>query len=268
MAISLIISYYQNLPNLHLILQGLNRQSNQNFEVIIAEDDANKETSEYIDAIKPNYGFEIKHLNQSEDLGFRKNKMLNKAIYAAKNDLLVFIDGDCIPHRHFIKNYLKINPENSILSGRRVMLSEYISAKMLNSHTLTNMSFLSLVKSGSGKNKEGIYFPWIKLSFKLRGLLGCNWGVLKSNLEMVNGFDEDYVSPGVGEDVDIEWRLKEHGLNMVSMKNKAIVYHLHHQRSYTEDKVAENLKMLANKKAQDQIICLNGLRKLMDYSQS
>lgn len=266
MAISLIVSYYQNIPNLHLILQGLSKQSDSNFEVIIAEDDANEETTNYIHKVKSNYDFSITHLNQTEDNGFRKNMMLNKAINAAKNNLLVFIDGDCIPHKHFIKSYLKADPENAILSGRRVMLSNTISKKMLDSNQLTKLMFFSLLKSGSDKKKEGIYFPWFKLSFKLRGLLGCNWGILKSNLEMVNGFDEDYTSPGVGEDVDIEWRLKEHGLKMVSMKNKAIVYHLHHKRSYGEDKVQENYQKLADKQAKDQIVCLNGLRKLMDYS--
>jgi GT2 family glycosyltransferase len=266
MAVSLVISYYKNIPNLHLILQGLSKQSNTNFEVIIAEDDANTETSDYMGTIRLNYNFLITHLNQNEDLGFRKNSMLNKAIVAAQHDLMVFIDGDCIPHKHFIKNYLNANPENTILSGRRVMLSEKISQLMWTKNTLANLGFSHLLLSSSTKSKEGIYFPWFKLSFKKRGLLGCNWGVLKSNLLLVNGFDEDYTSPGVGEDVDIEWRLKEHGLEMVSMKNKSIVYHLHHKRSYGEDKVAENYQKLAKKKKNDQIVCLNGIRKLMDYT--
>lgn len=266
MAVSLVVSYYKNIPNLELILQGLSKQSVKNFEVIIAEDDANIETKIYLNSIKTKYLFPIIHLHQNEDLGFRKNKMLNKAIHKAQYNLMVFIDGDCIPHRHFIKNYLKVNAKNAILSGRRIMLSEKISQAMWSAKKLVNLNFINLLISGSQKNKEGFYFPWFKLSLKKRGLLGCNWGVLKSNLETVNGFDEDYTSPGVGEDVDIEWRLKAHGLEMKSMKNKAIVYHLYHKRSYTEDKVAENYQKMALKKEKDQITCLKGLRKLMDYS--
>ncbi|MDX1349895.1 MAG: glycosyltransferase [Putridiphycobacter sp.] len=263
MAASLIISYYQNIPNLRLILEGLNRQSNSNFEVIIAEDDANEETISFVQEMRSVYPFVIKHVFQSEDDGFRKNKMLNKAILVANHELILFIDGDCIPHKHFIKNYLKANANNAILSGRRVMLGEDISSKMRLSGTLENLNFSSLLFSNTEKIKEGIYFPWFKLSFKKRGLLGCNWGVLKSNLLMVNGFDEDYTSPGVGEDVDIEWRLKAWGLKTISMKNKAIVYHLYHKRSYTEDKVAENYAKLAQKQNADQIVCLNGLKKLI-----
>ncbi len=266
MTASLIVSYYKHLPNLQLILEGLSVQSFKNFEVIVAEDDANSDTITFIENARTRYPFEINHVCQSEDDGFRKNKILNKAIIAAKNDLILFIDGDCIPHKHFIKNYLKINAENVILSGRRVMLGEKISENMRRIGKLSKLNFFSLINTGSFKKKESIYFPYFKLSFKKRGLLGCNWGVLKSNLEMVNGFDEDYTSPGVGEDVDIEWRLKAHGLSTVSMKNKAIVYHLHHKRSYGEDKVAENYKKLEAKKKADQIVCLNGLKKLMKYN--
>ena len=263
MAVSLVISYYKNIPNLDLILEGLNRQSVMEFEVIIAEDDANDETIQHINNVRPNYAFDIVHLNQKEDLGFRKNMMLNKAIAVAKHELMVFIDGDCIPHLHFIKSYLNVDPTNAILSGRRVMLGERISKTMLEKKALVNLSFPALLFSGSEKIKEGIYFPYFKLSFKQRGLLGCNWGVLKSNLEMVNGYDEDYESPGVGEDVDIEWRLQANGLKTISVKNKAIVYHIYHRRSYTEDKVAENYEKLEGKKQKDQIVCLNGLQKLM-----
>jgi GT2 family glycosyltransferase len=263
MAASLIISYYQNIPNLRLILEGLNSQSNSNFEVIIAEDDANEETISFVQDMRTVYSYDIKHVFQSEDDGFRKNKMLNKAILVANHELILFIDGDCIPHKHFIKNYLKANANNAILSGRRVMLGEGISNKMRLSGALEDLNFSSLLFSSTEKIKEGIYFPWFKLSFKKRGLLGCNWGVLKSNLLIVNGFDEDYTSPGVGEDVDIEWRLKAQGLKTISMKNKAIVYHLYHKRSYGEDKVAENYAKLGQKQKTDQIVCLNGLKKLI-----
>jgi len=265
MALSLIVSYYKNIPNLNLILEGLNVQSVMEFELIVAEDDRSEETIHFLEKASAKYSFPIQHLSQADE-GFRKNRILNKAITASKHNLLVFIDGDCIPHQHFIKSYLQADSENAILSGRRVMLSSQLSDKMRQSGKLVQLGFTSLLFSKSEKVKEGIYFPWFKLSFKKRGLLGCNWGVLKSNLLMVNGFDEDYTSPGVGEDVDIEWRLQQHGLLTSSMKNKAIVYHLYHKRSYSEDKVAENYQLLASKQAKDQIVCIRGLRKLMDYN--
>ena len=45
MKITIIISYYKALTNLKLILKALNNQSNNNFEVIISEDDQNEAVS-------------------------------------------------------------------------------------------------------------------------------------------------------------------------------------------------------------------------------
>ena len=69
------------------------------------------------------YQFSIIHLHQTNDKGFRKNEMLNKAIVKAKAETLIFIDGDCIPHRHLVKNYLRQISDTVLLYGRRVMLS-------------------------------------------------------------------------------------------------------------------------------------------------
>jgi hypothetical protein len=64
---------------------------------------------------------------------------------------------------------------------------------------------------------------------------------------------------GVGEDVDIEWRMKESGIKFKSLKFKAIQYHLNHSLNYTSD--AENIDLLIEKKGLGQIICLNGILK-------
>jgi len=259
--ITVIISYYKNLPNLKLILLALNQQSNQNFDVIISEDDHTDMASFLANQRKINC-FPILHINQKEDLGFRKNAMLNKAIKIAKGNTIVFIDGDCIPHQHFIKEYIKTAKENVFLYGRRVMLSKKISENILANKKLNQLCFTRLICSSSGFIKEGLYLPNLSLSFKTRGLLGCNWGIKKEYLLLVNGFDEDYVAAGVGEDNDIEWRLKAVGLKMKSVKNKAIVYHIYHPRTYAEEKVRQNFVLLHKKQQLNHVKCLNGLRKL------
>ena len=117
MGLTLIISYYKALNNLKLILKALNNQSDKNFEVIISEDDHNDETISFILDNKDQYEFQITHIHQKEDNGFRKNEMLNRGILTAKNELLVFIDGDCIPNKHFVKEYLKNVEKGKILNG-------------------------------------------------------------------------------------------------------------------------------------------------------
>ncbi len=262
MKLSLIISYYKALPNLRLILKALNRQSCMDFEVILSEDDANEETKDFLKAHSADYDFIIRHIFQQQDEGFRKNQMLNRAIGASSFDACAFIDGDCIPHRHFVKEYLRNMEENRILIGRRVMLGKKFSTKLMQQESLRRLRFFCVLFSDSGKKKEAIYNPYFPVSLKIRPLLGANWGILKKHLLEVNGYDEDYQYPGVGEDNDIGWRLEQNGLIRKQMKNKAIVYHIYHPRSYGQKGVMANFALWAAKKESGHIRCLNGIQKI------
>jgi cellulose synthase/poly-beta-1,6-N-acetylglucosamine synthase-like glycosyltransferase len=266
MELTVIISYYKALDNLKLILMALNRQSKMNFEVILSEDDNNNSTVEFLSEIRNSYNFPIKHIFQKSDNGFRKNEMLNKSILESKTDKLVFIDGDCVPHKHFIKNYINSLEEGFILDGRAVMLSENITKYVKVNQSLKKLNIFNLLFTNSQKIKNGIYFPFFPLSnnWSGRGLVGRNWGVYKKHLVEINGFDSDYVYAGVGEDVDIEWRLKANGLKSKSMKNKSIVYHLFHEKGYSETMVQFNFELFYSKQKANHIICLNGLKTIGD----
>jgi hypothetical protein len=80
-------------------------------------------------------------------------------------------------------------------------------------------------------------------------------------LNELNGFDEDYVRAGIGEDTDIEWRLLKHGLELRNVKHACLLYHLHHRQVYLESEVAVNIGLMKAKMAQGNIRCLNGLEK-------
>jgi hypothetical protein len=104
--------------------------------------------------------------------------------------------------------------------------------------------------------------PFLRMSNKQhRQIWGCNWGVLREHIFSVNGFDEDYTRAGVGEDLDINWRLKETGMAMKSMKNKTIIFHLHHDANYNDEDTEAVNKLLEGKRKIGQIHCFNGLNK-------
>jgi hypothetical protein len=63
---------------------------------------------------------------------------------------------------------------------------------------------------------------------RVRGMLGSNFSVGREELLEVNGFDEVYNGPGCGEDSDLQYRLSLLGVQGKSMRNLAILYHLHH----------------------------------------
>lgn len=258
--ISLIISYYRSLPNLRLILHALEKQSYKDFEVILAEDDESDDLPAFLTKHKHDFPFPVHHIHQPDD-GFRKCRILNEAIRQSNAEFLVFLDGDCIPHPHFMMQYMLNAAQGYIFYGRRVMLGESISHKLLYRKIKNPPAFWAILSSDSQKIKEGIYSPGFPLSMKKRGMKGANWGVMKKHLYEVNGFDEDYMHAGVGEDVDIAWRLRSIGLHMKSMKNKAIVYHLFHHRTYSQEGVHHNYHLLADKKKHQGSFCLNGLVK-------
>ena len=258
--VSLVVAYYKNIPVLDLIFRALTNQSCGDFEVIVAEDDCSVETGEFIQARAPELPFPVKHIYQQKDDGFRKNEMLNRAISVAEADLMVFLDGDCIPHRHFIKEYLNNAAEGVALFGRRVMLSQSLTQKLIQTKDLGLLSLSNLLFSGTGRLRDALYLPFINRK-KKEGIWGCNWGILRKHLIEVNGFDEDYVRAGVGEDVDIEWRLLSKGLQVKSMKHKAIVYHTYHTPNYSQDEVNINYRLMEEKQRAGNLYCLNGLAK-------
>ena len=262
MKISLIIPFYKKIAFLKLVFLGLSNQSSKNFEVIIAEDDKNPETENFIRKIREDVPFFIQHISQ-EDKGFRKAAILNKAIVVSKAQNIVFLDGDSIPHKHFIAQYEKSFDHNIILFGRRVMLGKQLTYRMIQNNSLSGLSFFHLVISGSTRVEDGIYFPFFTVlrKWKKRGIWGCNWGIAKQHLLEVNGFDEDYKYAGIAEDEDIEWRLIKNGLKLKSLKNKAIIYHLYHPSNYSPEEVLINRNLLAHKKEEGLIYCKNGIKK-------
>ena len=259
--ISLIIAFYKNIPALELIFESLKQQTFHDFEVIIAEDDNADDTVLFLEQCRQTYRFPILHVRH-EDCGFRKNKILNEAIKVTSGEKLVFIDGDCIPHRKFLEIYNLNIKRDAYYYARRVMLSEKMSNKLLSTKNVKNISLINLLLSGSSEIAQGIYFPYRPATTKKgREIWGCNWGVLKEYVIRINGYDEDYNAPCSGEDDDIGWRLQGIGLKLISLKNKVIQYHLYHRSQYDADAINKGFMRLIAKKRAGIIFCANGINK-------
>jgi glycosyltransferase involved in cell wall biosynthesis len=259
--ISLIIAVYKRLDALELVFKGLDAQSFKDFEVILAEDDDAPQTKEFVRMRTAMGAFPVKHVFQ-EDIGFRKNRASNAALRVAEAESVVFLDGDCIPHRHLLREYATRLGSKVALYGRRAMLSEGFTVKLLRDGNIGRLRFPNLLLSGSRKVEDALYLPWLPRRRRSSiGIWGCNWGISRKHLVDVNGFDEDYVKAGVGEDADIEWRLHAIGVALQSIKYKAVTYHLHHKAHYDQATVRENLEMCRQKRQAGRSFCLNGLDK-------
>ena len=261
--VSVIIPFYNRLDFLSLVLLGFTRQSDSNFEIIIAEDNDDPQNSQVISEYRSRFPqLRIKHVSQT-DAGFRKTRILNEATRVAGGDLLVFIDGDCIPHRHFIRQHCALVRPRTALAGRRVNLGPQTTDRIVRKRRLPKLTFPYLMFSDSQRVEESLYFSWLPAYFnRPRGLLGCNWSIYKADLLSINGHDEDYQHAGAGEDSDIEWRLRKSGIKISSVKFRAIVYHLYHDVSYGTDDTEVSLNLLAEKKKQGVVFCKNGINPI------
>jgi GT2 family glycosyltransferase len=237
---TVIISIYRDIEALDVILYALEQQSVEDFSVIISEDGDAPEVAEYLSDRKTTLS--LHHLTQP-DLGFRKNRALNRAILAAPAETLIFIDGDCIPHPGFVEAHLRYAASGHVGCGRRIELGPQISAELRREPSCLELltrplSYLRLARSlhrDGIKNYElGFTLPWLQPLLKNRSIaiVGCNFSARRSDLIAINGFNEEYEAPGIGEDSDIEWRLRQEGMRLHDIRFTAVQYHLHHPRGY------------------------------------
>jgi GT2 family glycosyltransferase len=233
--VSVVIAFYNNYPLLELILRSLAAQFDGSFDVIIADDGSRQDVVDQIRENQHRYPFIISHIWQS-DIGFRKNRILNRAIMASASDYLIFIDGDCIPQLHFVEDHREHAKRRTCLCGRRVDILIEDSGTLDLTHPETIFrnnfwSFLILAVRGKARNVEkGFRFRNNILegiaNRKRRGLLGCNFSLFREDFLAINGFDERYEGPGAGEDSDIEFRLNRQGVTMQSLVLQANMVHL------------------------------------------
>jgi len=242
-SISVIISVYTKVRELEILLTALKKQSYMNFDVIISDDGSGQFMCDFVEEFRKDCNFGITFLTQ-EDIGFRKNKILNEAIRKSKGEYLIFLDCDCIPHKDFVKAHLDNSEKNTLLVGRRVHLSEDLSNLLTKDFVLSNaingFSIKALFNSLKFKNpsysaEEGVIIK-NKLLRKLLGkrsnhIVGCNFSVDKDLLMKINGLDENYNGAGIGEDTDIEYRLSLIGTKFKSVRNLAVVFHMFHPKT-------------------------------------
>ena len=58
----------------------------------------------------------------------------------------------------------------------------------------------------------------------------------------INGFDERYELPSIGEDSDVQFRLELQKVKIVSLGNIAVQYHLYHK---LQERSQKNLDLFA-----------------------
>jgi len=256
---SVIISTYNKPLWLQKVLWSYEVQTETNFEIIIADDGSTIETKNLIDEFKAKSKLSITHVWQ-EDKGFRKTKILNKAILETSSEYLIFTDGDCIARKDFVATHLKMQKNNCFLSGGYFKLSESIS-KLISNETIENQFCFDanwLIKNGLNKTFKANkltsfgFKAWFLNAFTPTKATfdGMNVSGWKQDILAVNGFDERMEYGG--EDRELGERLMNHGIKFIQARYSVICLHLYHERPYAKKTKIEENKRLRKKTKQSK----------------
>jgi glycosyltransferase involved in cell wall biosynthesis len=251
---------------------SLTQQTRLPDEVLVADDGSGKETEEVIRAFARSEScpFELKHIWQ-EDEGFRKPKILNETVRQSTGDFLVFIDGDCMAQREFVRSHLQYSGPKVIASGKRVDLGSRLTEKVLQKgRPLTALS-LSLIFdslfSDTRKAEEALRItsPFVRRllhrdAITDDGVWGCNFSLYRELFYAINGCDEDFRDGSI-EDNDLGIRVLNYGGTIKSLRALAVVFHLWHRStwSFANEKFFLNKEILDRRIARKEFRCANGI---------
>lgn len=231
---SLIISTYNWSEALDLVLESLSNQSVLPDEVIIADDGSGEGTHTLIN----NFKLPLKHI-WHEDNGFRKAKILNKAIASAKGDYIIQIDGDCIMHPSFVADHISFSQEGCYLFGSRVNIQKAHLPSLFSNRDIN----FNLFSKGIKKRTRAIHFPFLGQFYREKEVFskkfrGCNTSYFKSDFIEINGYDENFEGWG-REDSELALRFHNFGLKAKRLRYQGIIYHIYHNEK-SKDRLEQN----------------------------
>jgi len=258
--ISLIISTYEQPVSLAKVLRGVSLQQRRPEEIFIADDGSAEKTRALVEDWRRSAPAPVHYLWHAHE-GFRKTKLLNQAVAAATGKYLVFLDGDCVPHKKFIADHERLAEEGYWVQGRRCYVEERFVPQF--EPGLTSIWAWVLARRIRGLAKTmHLPRPIVLRNKKQRGIIGCNMAFWREDVLAVNGFDETISGRGIGPDSDLGTRVYNLGSPRKFVYGHAIVYHLEHPVMPRENLAAKK-EALAETIRQRKIRCERGVQQYL-----
>ena len=244
MTLSVILSTYRSPEWLEKALWGYLCQSRRDFELVVADDGSGERTARVIRAYsgsEEHKGIAVRHVWQPDE-GFRKSRILNRAIEAARGDYLVFSDGDCIPGRDFVAVHRAHAAKGRFLSGGYVKLPMEVSRTITRADIESGEAFsVRWIRSRGGRGVRRmakLAVPgWAaaaadRITTTRPTWNGHNASGWRADLVAANGFDER-MGYG-GQDRELGERLENAGVRGHGIRYRALCVHLDHARAYAD----------------------------------
>jgi len=233
--ISVIVTTHERPDALDAVLRSLARQSDRDFEIVVADDGSGPQTAQTIAAWKSRTAIPIRHVGH-EHRGFRAGEIRNRAIAASRGRYCIFLDGDCIARPDFIARHRALAERGWFVTGNRILMSQQLTVRVLaeglEPETWTFLDWIGR-RLHRGINRLA---PMLALALgplrKLRPTQwkharSCNLAIWRDDLDRVDGFDAEYNGWG-REDSDLLARLIHAGVRRKDGFYATGVLHLWH----------------------------------------
>jgi len=228
-SVSVLLNTFDRARTLRWVLAAYRRQTDADFEVVVADDGSQDETSDVIEAARAESRFPIEHVRH-ERAGHRRAKILNEGIKACRHEIVLFTDADSLPRADLVEVHRRAFDPRRLSIGGCVRLDAAQTASL----------DLDAVRSGAyerfhdGAWRRRLLRRHWKNLFQIATRrrrrphnLALNFCLGRSALLEVNGYDENFRGWG-NADGDVRDRLKQVGVFPKSVWHRAIVFHLHH----------------------------------------
>ncbi|HET6411841.1 MAG TPA: glycosyltransferase [Anaeromyxobacter sp.] len=227
MRLSLVVLTCERPDALELVLKAVARQSVAPFEVVVAEDGASPTTRACLAGAERGLSCPLVHVTQ-DHRGPRMARARNLGIAASRGEYLVFLDGDMVPGRHFVRDHRNFARPGSFAQGSRVLAPEGLTRQMIASGRV-DVSFFT---PGLGRRRHLLRVPalrdlWGRPHRARDGAKSCNLGFWRDDLIALNGFNEGMEGWGL-EDAEIVQRAFHLGLFRRDLRLGAVAVHLWH----------------------------------------
>jgi glycosyltransferase involved in cell wall biosynthesis len=263
-SVALIIATYNWPQALQQTLRSVANQTILPNEVFIADDGSDERTATLIQQFKTNHPkLNIIHV-WHEDKGFRLAAIRNKSISMAESKYIIQIDGDIILDQHFIADHLRIKTAGYFVTGSRLLLGQKITKVLLESEKVNFTALRWQGKNFLNTLRIPSLMHLLQHVYKTKGkhlyyVKGCNMAFWKSDLYLVNGYDESFSGWG-REDTDICIRLIHAGVKKKFIKFGGVQYHLNHPLA-SRDQLEANDALIEQLKLNQISFCKQGLIK-------
>lgn len=223
---TVIVATYQQPQALELVLAALSVQTDRGFDVVVADDGSTPPADAVARRAAAAFGLEARSVWQP-DAGFRKARAQNVAALRTDAELLVFLDGDCLPFRDMIAHYRRAARPDEFCVGA-VLLLDAARTAALNAPAVREGAHERALTARERARLTRLHWG-NRLDFGRRRsrprIRGGNFAVASSLFAAVDGYDESFCGYGK-EDSDLRNRMRNAGARGISLWNRAVAVHL------------------------------------------